>query len=107
MEIAPNGHAAAQLPQPAQAASVTIAGYFFSLSKVIAWYGQTCSQIPHERQSSGFTMEVIASTVIVPFRIRRFALAAAALAWLTESFTSLGPSAQPAKKTPLVGAYCT
>src|SRR5512143_3913578 len=100
--MALDGHSAAQVPHPEQAATVTMAGLLALVSTVIAPKGQTLAQIPQEVHASGITSAVIASTRSLSGFIKRTALAAAADAWVTESLISLGPSAQPAKKIPRV-----
>ncbi len=45
----------------------------------------------------------MASTLTFPWAMRILAREAAALACVTESLMSFGPSAQPARKIPLVG----
>src|SRR4030042_2559653 len=100
--MALDGHSAAQVPHPEQAATVTRAGVFALVSTVIALKGQTLAQIPHDVHPSGITSAVIASTRNRFGFIRRMARAAAAEACVTASLISLGPSAQPAKKIPRV-----
>ena len=43
-----DGHSAAQVPHPEQAATVTEAGVLALVSTVIAPNGQTLAQIPHD-----------------------------------------------------------
>src|SRR5512135_263518 len=97
MVIASKRHSAEQVPQPEHFASITWALTLVLLSARIAEYGQTLAHRPQPVQTSGSTQAVIAST----FNFSEFkticARAAAALAWVTLSLISFGPSAQPAR----------
>ena len=95
MVMAPKVHAAPQAPQPAQAASITVATSFFL--QVMAPYGQTEAQSPHIVQASGSMTLVMASILISPALSNAPARDDAAPAWQTESLMSLGDSQKPAK----------
>lgn len=96
MVMASKRHSAAQVPQPAQAAELTTAGFLALTSTVMALYGQTSAHLPQALHFSVMITEVIGSVVTVPLCISRMARMAAAEAWVTLSLMSLGPSAQPA-----------
>ena len=67
MIIASNGHSALQVPQPAQADSITFGNMPILLfGGSIALYGQTLEQIPHIVQTSFIIWAVIASMRTIP-----------------------------------------
>ncbi len=75
--MAPNLHSAAHVPQPAQAAVLTLAGIFLFLPAVMALYGQTSAHFPRDVQWDSATSDVMGSAVMAPLCIRRIARAAA------------------------------
>src|SRR3989304_179608 len=103
MMIASKLHSGTHVPQPWHMASMTSALILFLASPPMkAWKGQTLTQRPQLVHRSALTRATTGSSSIVDWFRTIWARAADALAWVTLSLTSLGPSAQPAKETPSV-----
>ena len=98
--IAPEGHSAAQMPQPRQLAWSTSACGRSPSSRRTAPWGQTLTQTAQPMQTSGSEKATSTGVTAIPPWSIEVTRAAAALAWAMVSGMPLGPCAVPAMKIP-------